>query len=346
MKGLDAEWEKIRSCFNNDNIDKGNEYLDEIFCDESKADALKSYFHRHFYDFFAEEDLEPKDLDHILYKIHFDINSKYLNRKGNRFNNIVKWTLRIAGLIFLPVLIYIGTEFYRDYISKKEAWVEINSPAWTRTQFRLPDGTVGWLNSNSSVRYKANFLSDRQVNLDGEAFFNVIKKHNKPFIVHTSEINITVLGTRFNVSAYSDERNVEVVLEEGRLLFSDYDMKYPQILSPNDLLVYNKDLKSITSEVVKPKKYLAWTEGSLVFRNDPIDVVARRLGRWYNVDVELKKDIDSSLRLRATFVDEGLEEVMKILKLSLPVDFKIEAAAISSDSIYSKKKVIIFSDKR
>jgi hypothetical protein len=341
MKGLDPDWEKIRSYFNNENSDKNNEYLNDLFSDESKEDGLKSYFHRHFYEFFAEEDLERKDLDHILYKVHFDINCKSLERKGYSFNHFLKWTLRIAGLIILPVLIYIGTGIYKDYFSNKEAWVEINSPAWTRTQFRLPDGTVGWLNSNSSIRYSGNFTEDRQVTMKGEAYFDVFKDEKTPFVVKTNDVAIKVLGTKFNVTAYENEKDIEVILEEGSLVFNQNNKSDIFQMKPGDMVLYDKLLHNTSVELVQPNKYTAWTQGKLVFRNDPIDVIARRLERFYNVDVEVVGKVEDNMRLRATFIDEDLEEVLTWMKKSLPLSYRIENGTIMSDDIYARKKVII-----
>lgn len=110
---------------------------------------------------------------------------------------------------------------------------------------------------------------------------------------------------------------------------------------PNDLILYNKTKEDFTKDIVQPQKYLSWTEGKLVFRNDPLDVLARRLARWYNVDVEVKIDLTDDLRLRATFIDEGLEEVLGLLKRSLPVDYKIEDREINSDGTYGRKRVIL-----
>jgi ferric-dicitrate binding protein FerR (iron transport regulator) len=205
----------------------------------------------------------------------------------------------------------------------------------------LPDGTTGWLNGNSSVKYNGNFITNRQVTLTGEAFFDVFKDKRSPFRVSTNEINVEVLGTRFNIASYEDEENVEVVLEEGKLVFNSKEMNKSFTMSPNDLLIYDKSSGNISTEEVQPRKYLSWTEGKLVFRNDPLDVIARRLGRWYNVDVEVDGIFPNDLRLRATFIDEGLEEVLALLKRSLAVDCKIENGNINPDETYGRKKVII-----
>ena len=241
----------------------------------------------------------------------------------------------------LPLVILIGIQTYKEDYLKKELWVEIKAPAWTRAQFSLPDGTTGWLNSNSSVKYNGNFIADRQVTLTGEAFFDVFGDEKRPFLVNTNKVIVKVLGTRFNIASYENEKNIEVVLEEGKLVFNDAEMKKSFTMKSNDLVIYDKTLKDFSTDVVEPQKYLSWTEGKLVFRNDPLDVIARRLGRWYNIDVEIRVPLPEDFRLRATFIDEDLEEVLYLLKRSLPIDYKIENRSIKPDETYAKKKVII-----
>jgi ferric-dicitrate binding protein FerR (iron transport regulator) len=112
-------------------------------------------------------------------------------------------------------------------------------------------------------------------------------------------------------------------------------------MNPNDLLIYDKPGKDFSTEVVQPHKYMSWTEGKLVFRNDPLDVIARRLERWYNIDVEVDFISSEDLRLRATFIDENLEQVLNLLKRSLHVSYKIENGYIQTDGVFRKTKVII-----
>ena len=189
--------EKINGFFKGKYSDEDITYVDEVFCDNDKEKELKCLLSRQFNELLPEEDLDNKDLDHILYKIHYDINTRLSTQKAWSFDNIVKWTLRIAGAIILPLIIFIGIQILNEDHSKNEAWVEIKAPAWTRAQFSLPDGTIGWLNSNSSVKYNGNFNSDRQVTLKGEAFFDVFKDKKRPFIVNTNEV--TVKGIRHTV---------------------------------------------------------------------------------------------------------------------------------------------------
>jgi ferric-dicitrate binding protein FerR (iron transport regulator) len=341
MAEIGFDDEKLNRYFKGEYSDKDASYVDEVFCDNNKEKELKHLLLKQFYELLPEDEDDKKNLDHILYKIHYDINTRLSSRKAWSFDNITKWSFRIAGVIMLPIVILIGIHMYTGTNLKKETWVEIKAPAWTRAQFSLPDGTTGWLNSNSSVKYNGNFNSDRQVSLTGEAFFNVFKDKKRPFIVNTPEINVKVLGTRFNIASYNNENNVEVVLEEGKLVFNDKEINKSYTMRPNDLVVYDKTQRDFSTKVVLPQKYLLWTEGKLEFRNDPLDVVARKLERWYNIDVEVNGSISHDQRLRATFVNESLEEVLYLLKRTLHIDYRIENGNLKPDETYSKKKVII-----
>jgi len=321
-------------------------YIDMIINDGGYDRELKKLMSEQF-DSLEQDDLNDEDdrLEKVLHSIWYDISCSERSRGSlvkSRFFNLI---LKAAAVLFLPLLIYSGWNLLSSSDESKEVCVEITAPAWTRAQFSLPDGTTGWLNSKSGIKYTGDFIKNRKVELTGEAYFNVKKDEDNPFCVSTGDILLEVLGTRFNVASYNDEKEVEVVLEEGSLRFINISLDHSRLMKPNDLIVYNKELKSISSSVVQPKKYLSWTEGALIFRNDPIDVIARRIGRWYNADVEIVSNIDTNLRLRATFFDENLEEVLKILKMSLPMDYRIQDAAIRSDSTYTRRKILILPEK-
>ncbi len=342
MKEISFDSEKIKRYFTGDGSDDDASYTDEVFCDENKEKDLEHFLRKQWYELLRENDSQEKNLDKVLYKIHYEINtsgSKYKNTRA--FGNILRWSARIAAILILPLAIYSGIYFYKSSNQKNITWTEIKAPAWTRAQFSLPDGTTGWLNSNSSIRYKGNFIDDRQVTFTGEAFFDVFKDEKNPFKVIAEDITIKVLGTRFSIASYENENNIEVVLEEGGLILKDREKNKSYTMRPNDLIVYDKVMKSCSTEKVEPHKYLSWTEGKLVFRNDPLDVIARRLERWYNIDVEFEDKLANGPRLRATFIDENLEEVLYFLKQSLQIEYRIIEGSVRDDGIYSKKKVII-----
>ena len=316
-------------------------WIESVFCDREKETELKRILSRQFNEAMTEGHSGGRNMDHVLYRIHFDMNIRKSEKSALRSSRLASWALRIAAMIVLPLSIFWGVKGYFTSRTGQLAWVEIKAPAWTRAQFSLPDGTTGWLNSNSSIKYKQNFVSDRKVTLSGEAFFDVFRDNNRPFRVLTADVMLKVTGTRFNVASYDNERDVEIVLEEGSLVFNGKELDKSYSMKPNDLVIYDKDLGEFTTETVQPQKYLSWTEGKLVFRNDPLDVICRRLGRWYNIDVEVNVGSVENLRLRATFVDENLEEVLDLLKRSLPIDYRIQNGSLGADNSYSKKKVTI-----
>lgn len=341
MTGRKIDRERIQLFYNGNYSDNDAAYVDEILCDEDCVSELEKIMSTQFDELLPDNDVEKKNLDHILHKIHYNINIAESGRINTSRKSITRWILRLAGVILLPLAIFFSLQKYNSLTPERETWIEINSPAWTRIQFSLPDGTKGWLNSSSSISYSGNFTKKRYVTLKGEAFFDVFKDDENPFTVKAKEIEVKVLGTRFNIASYDNEENVEVVLEEGKLLFTELEQNKTYMMRPNDLVVFDKKEKEFTTEIVQPQKYLSWTDGKLVFRNDPIDVVARRLERWYNVDVEVDVNLSDELRLRATFIDEGLEEVLGLLERSMPVDFKIENREVHADGTYARKKVII-----
>jgi transmembrane sensor len=333
--------EQLEEFFKGNFTEEETSDVESLFCEKDNEKLLKKVMSKQFTGIMHDNEPDVKNLDHILHKIHYDINTRSAEKRSGNTAKYLSRALRIAAIIVLPLLLFWATKGFFNSRSGQQAWVEIKAPAWTRAQFTLPDGTTGWLNSNSSVKYNLDFMNDRKVILYGEAFFDVLKDPHRPFRVNTDDVVINVKGTRFNVSSYENEKNVEVVLEEGSLIFNDKGLKNTYPMKPNDLLIYDKALRKFTTEVVQPQKYLSWTEGKLVFRNDPLDVICRRLGRWYNVDVEVNVGSVENLRLRATFVDENLEEVLGLLRRSLPINYKIQEGMLNKDNTYSKKKVTI-----
>lgn len=339
--------ERLNRFFKGDFSEGDREYLRKIFCDESNEEELEHLVKKQWYELLKENSSEQKNLDHVLYKIHYELNTKQLKQENKiTLRSIIKWSVRIAAILFLPLVIYSGIQFFSPEGKGNHTWVEIKAPAWTRVQFSLPDRSTGWLNSSSSIKYRDDFNKDRKVALDGEAFFDVQADPDKPFEVSTDEIIVTATGTKFNIASYRNEKDIEVVLDEGRITFTNREMTRPITMNPDDILIYDKSTGRLSTEKTQPEKYLAWTEGKLVFRNDPIDVIARRIGRWYNSEVEIKGNSFSDVRLRATFVDENMEEVLYFLKRTLPIDYKIIKGTLGDgDDTYAKKKIIITTKK-
>jgi ferric-dicitrate binding protein FerR (iron transport regulator) len=222
----------------------------------------------------------------------------------------------------------------------KEAVASIYAPAGSRVSFTLPDGSEGMLNSGSTLTYRMPFSSDRAVSLTGEAWFEVAHDEKYPFVIEAGDLDLTVLGTTFNVSAYPEEDYIEVVLENGKVLVNCGQYKEGMIMSPSERLVYENG--KVTRSRAEPAKYSSWTEGKLIFRSDSMSEVARRIERWYNVQVELMDEDLEKYSFRATFEDDPLEEVLKCLSMTSPIRYEITPRQLTADSVYSKSIVKIF----
>lgn len=342
MKGNNIGW--LSGYFRGKNVED-EPRVNELFCDDNRKEDLKELLSVQFAELMTSKDKPAKNLDHILHKIHYNINLSTGNSSSAACTHgltvILRWSYRAAAIIILPILLFWGVRGYLDHRHFTSAVAEIHAPGWSRTSFTLPDGSTGWLNSKSVLRYKVDFNNDRKVELEGEAFFDVKSDSRKPFVVDAGDISVKVHGTRFNVSSWTDEDKIEVVLEEGKIELMQDDSDSTWFLKPNELAIIDRAGKNIITETVEPNKYLSWTEGKLVFRNDPLAVVEKRLERWYNVDVDVSGSFAQDFRLRATFVDESLEEVLEILKKSLKVDYAIEHQGLIGDSTYGRKKVRI-----
>lgn len=162
----------------------------------------------------SDENREAFLKERMLFDVSLFSTKEDTKKKSIRLIPMLRWTARIAAAIIVAVSGYFMTV---DYIYNKDAQLQtITVPAGQRAQITLADGTHVWLNSQSTLTYAANFgRSDRNVKLDGEAYFEVAKNKSIPFYVHTQMHNVRVIGTCFNVCAYNDSKEFETTLVEG-----------------------------------------------------------------------------------------------------------------------------------
>lgn len=222
-----------------------------------------------------------------------------------------------------------------------DAYAEIQCPMGVRTKFVLPDGTTGFLNSGSTLSYPVAFDKTRQVELTGEAYFDVYHNEKSPFTVKTGKLNVRVLGTTFNVISYPGETTEEIIIQTGKVEVMDKAGKTLTELNPDQRLTVNHlDLTSRRSQVVS-SQYTSWTEGKLVFRNEYMKQVAQRLSRWYNAEIIIADERLEEFTFHATFVDEPLDEVLKLLAITTPINFSEERRHTDSDGLFPKRKITI-----
>jgi transmembrane sensor len=229
---------------------------------------------------------------------------------------------------------------------------EISISPGSRTKIQLPDGSQVWINSGSKLTYEGIFSgTNREVHLDGEAYFDVVKDAAHPFIVHTSGIDIKVLGTAFNVKSYKAEPTIEATLIHGSIEVTNKNQPdAPRImLKPHEKLVYNKALAGDTKELTAAAATLkqepdaspitirplaksiadtaitetAWVYNKLIFEDERFDGLLLRMERWYDLKINIENDKLKNFRISGSFVNETVEEALKELQLLVPFTYSI-----------------------
>jgi ferric-dicitrate binding protein FerR (iron transport regulator) len=283
-----------------------------------------------------------KQLGHVLNAIHYNMNAN--SKKSLAFNKLYRWFSKVAAVLFVFALIAFGIFGYPLLKNKQvvESWAEIHCPAGARTRFQLPDGSKGWLNSGSSIKYSTDFSNQRLVEISGEVWFDVLHNRNNDFRVVTPHFNVKVLGTQISVTAYNDEQNAYVVLDEGKVQVLDSDHEIITAIVPNQRLVYNKTSQKFSKQNFDAKAYNSWKDGLLIFKNRPLSEIAQRVGRKYNANIIVHgKELNETI-FRATFEDEGLEEILKLLADVAPINYKVHKRMQESDNQLSGVRVEIW----
>jgi len=310
-----------------------------------------------------DETLDYKiDFDFVLDKIHHKVNlsqSKKLLEKADQ--NIVKYKrrenfkrilIRTAAILMLPVLgfgLYMSDKYQslrHIQPSANQAYNEIFSSVDAITKVTLPDGTNVWLNHNSSLRYPAIFQGDfRAVKLNGEGYFEVAHNPKIPFIVKTGEIEVIARGTTFNIMAYDDEDKIETSLINGHVdLQRKASYGKPIFLlkmKPGDLAIFQKSNNEISTRTINDDRYFSWKEGKLIFNKEPMDEVAKKLSRWFNIDIQIKDPELCDLTYTATFINETLPQVMDLIARVSPVSYTILNRKEISPGTFTKRKIIL-----
>jgi transmembrane sensor len=255
---------------------------------------------------------------------------------------------RIAAILLLPLLVYTGYLTMRkpskEMLPEEHVVMQtITSRQGTVTQFSMADGTEVWLNAGSELQFPLVFNGDmREVKLTGEAIFEVAKNEKQPFRVNAKDLNIDVLGTSFDVVSYDDETHSEVILIEGKVSLSAEDgqvLKEFGTIHQGQRVVSKDETQEVTIHDVDVDKYISWREGNLIFRDDPMEDVVRRLSRWFNVEFVVNDPEIKSYIYTATFRGENLEQVLKLLKLSAPIDYRIIDRKSLPDNEFTKQKI-------
>jgi ferric-dicitrate binding protein FerR (iron transport regulator) len=198
---------------------------------------------------------------------------------------------------------------------KKVLYNTLSTPRGGKYQVVLPDGSKVWLNAESSLHFPTAFTGNqREVTLTGEAYFEVAKNKEKPFRVKVDGMSINVLGTHFNVNAYSDENTIKTSLLEGSVKIIKNNKS--NLLKPGNQAVLNKKQDKIDISDVDMSGVVAWKNGLFQFEGADITTIMREIGRWYNVEIVYSGKIPNRTFEGKISRSAELSEVLRILELS------------------------------
>ena len=225
----------------------------------------------------------------------------------------LQWLRRAAAVIAL--LIAFGFALNR-YVNRS-AVVNITTTEALVENYALPDGTLIWVNKHSNLSFPKDFSEkERVVHLEGEAFFQIAKNPNQPFVVKTADSEVRVLGTAFNLRAYSNEKEVSIEVKEGRVEFNSLATEEKRNLKAGDKVSFEKEKELFSNVSAIAWKDVAWKNKKLNFTDTPIKEVAAYLKTNFGVSVVIKpKNLENCL-FNASFVDNTPESILKQLQLA------------------------------
>lgn len=265
--------------------------------------------------------------------------------------NVVRVVLlywqRIAAIIVIPLLL-LCTYFYLNKNSSQYnaiEYQEVKSPHGTFSEVCLSDGTHVWLNGGSSLRYPLVFRKgEREVFLHGEGYFEVEADKENPFVVETGRITLRATGTAFNIEAYNNDSITAVTMVKGKVDVA-FGNSSPVAMIPGERASFNNLTKQCLIAKTDPYKWYAWKDGLMIFRDDPLSYVFKRLGQTFNVNIDLRDTTLANAPYRATFEYESLDEILRLLRMSAPLSFKQNKRVKDKNNIYEKQTVEVYRAK-
>ena len=264
-----------------------------------------------------------EEKDEALYELFIKLESRSNREVYNSLKEVNKklgfkrsksWFMRgslprVAALI-LPLILSLSIYFYQ---SRGVEMIEIVTMVGERRELKLPDGSMVWMNACSKIVYPEKFNdTTRVVTLEGEAYFSVKKSEKKEFIVTTKELSIEVLGTQFNVKAYSEDQLATTTLINGKVAIILPEERYT--LLPDQKFIYNSIEKSSFVEKVSNRR-VGWREGDLIFSDRTISEILKELERHYDVEFKYSQNILSNDRYSLKFTNsESIEQILSVLQ--------------------------------
>ncbi len=287
---------------------------------------------------FAEESVTEESYNKVLQRTLAGQKSKYADSAPVMRTIGLQWIGRVAAVLILGVFMYL---FYTANhtpkttpVAHRQTVVKENSSG-RKSQIYLPDGTTVWLNADSKIEYAPHFTQDmRQVTLIGEAYFAVAKDKARPFVVQTSAVAVTAIGTEFNVKAYAHHANHHVALAEGKVMVKSIHKTSGQpekhYLDPGQAIIASTTDAKLIQTSFSHKEALGWKEGIIYFENASLLEVVERLERWYGKRFVIKNAKKAGeWSFDSEFHNETLENVMRTISYSKDFEYQIQEDTVT-----------------
>lgn len=257
--------------------------------------------------------------------------------------NTVNYWMVAAGF-----LLVFGLGMMMQYILPQKSQEQFSYLAETRIEVPLgqmsnvvlPDGTTVHLNSGTKLVYSGKFNSgERIVSLEGEAFFDVTKDQAHPFVIKTNLLDFKVYGTSFNIQAYPEDNVINTALVEGSLGIIGKNGSEITLLVPGENATYTEDDSKLKVGKVNLEMYTSWKDGLVTFRNEKLKDIARKIERWYNVEIVIKNArLGEELYLGTILKNKPVDQILEVFALTSSLKYKIVPRANEPTLIYWEYK--------
>ncbi len=232
--------------------------------------------------------------------------------------------LQIAAVLLLVV----ASGFVINFFIFRNTYTQFQTAGNTQS-VSLPDGSTVILNKHSEISYTSSFgKTDRQVTLKGEAFFEIKRDTQKPFVVSINNTEVEVLGTSFNVQGYDDRQEIEVIVQTGLVKFSVPEVKHEVKLAAGQKGIYSKADNGLSSAANTDINFLSWNTRKIIFMENDLRSVIETLNKTYLVNITLPADISPSCVVTVTFDHQSLESILNVLKTTLNLEYRIKGNQI------------------
>ena len=335
-------------------MEEENKHIDELIAnylteglDKNALDELKTwiaasaenqqYFIRQreiWFSAVSREAASVYDKDKAFENFRNSVESKKEIQSTSRRGFSLSALWRYAAVV--AIIIAVGCiSYWQGEVNVKDTFADISveAPLGSKTKLYLPDDTLVWLNAGSRMTYSQGFgVDNRKVELEGEGYFEVKRNEKIPFFVKTKDLQLQVLGTKFNFRDYPEDHEVVVSLLEGKVGLNNLLREEKEaVLSPDERAVLNKANGLLTVESVTASNASQWTDGYLFFDEELLPDIAKELERSYNVKIHIANDSLKTFRFYGNFVrrEQNIQEVLEALASTEKMQYKIEERNIT-----------------